>query len=133
MLTWKAFEITSSWRATWFLQLEQQYNLGPITSSIWDIKYYLKSILSNEKDFTMSMNIAFSVFNQLWFSITNWNWICSYLLLLTVADWVCFAFKFSFLGLSASWITQNVGLLSLSLSYKLSMLLLMSDLISTVI
>lgn len=31
--TWKALEIISSWRATWFRQLWQLYNLGPTNSA----------------------------------------------------------------------------------------------------
>lgn len=33
-ITWKALEMISSWKATWFLQLQQLYKRGPNSSAI---------------------------------------------------------------------------------------------------
>lgn len=34
LITWKALEMISSWKATWFLQLQQLYKRGPNSSAI---------------------------------------------------------------------------------------------------
>lgn len=39
LFTWKDLEMISSWKATWFRQLQQLYNLGPTKSAIEDNKH----------------------------------------------------------------------------------------------